>query len=92
MVTKNAALMQALFCKKALKINDLYMYGMFRYELYEYWCSVVGSFAGCHLDGFRKEKETPLDRNHKLGDQFRKKAKARSSEENRWIIVSYLSN
>jgi hypothetical protein len=44
------------------------------------------------LGWFPEEKETPLDRNHKLGDQFRKKAKARSSEEKRWIIVSYLSN
>src|SRR5215510_10365668 len=59
MVTKNAALMQALFCKKALKINDLYMYGMFRCELYEYWCSVVGSFAGYRLDGFRKKRKLP---------------------------------
>jgi len=91
MVTKNAALMQGLFCKKALKINDLYMYVMFRCELYEYWYSVVG-VCGIPLGWFPEEKETRLDRNHKLGDQLRKKAKARSAEENRWIIVSYLSN
>src|SRR5215469_5103044 len=74
MVTKNAALMQALFCKKALKINDLYMYGMFRCELYEYWYSVVGTFAGYRLDGFLKKRNSP-GQESQIGGPVQKKSK-----------------
>jgi hypothetical protein len=56
MVTKNPTLMQALFLKKTLKINNLYMYKMFRCELYEY-CIVLLEFADYFLDGFGKKKK-----------------------------------
>jgi hypothetical protein len=74
MVTKNAALMQALFCKKALKINDLYMYGMFRCELYEYWCSVVGSLRDTTwiISG---RKGNSLGQESQIGGPAQKKSK-----------------
>ena len=36
MLTKYPGLMQGLFLKKLLKINNLYMHGMFRCELFNY--------------------------------------------------------
>jgi hypothetical protein len=90
MVTKNPTLMQALFLKKTLKINNLYMYEMFRCELYEYRYSAVG-VCGLLLGRFREEKETRLNRNRKVGTSLRERqrcgAQKKSRVDNRQLFI-----
>jgi hypothetical protein len=91
MVTKNPTLMQALFLKKTLKINNLYMYKMFRCELYQY-CIVLLEFADYFLDGFGKKKKLAWTGITKWAPASGKGKGAEPRGNQGGIIVSYLSN
>jgi hypothetical protein len=90
MLPKNPTLMQAFSLKKALKINNLYMYGMFRCELYEYRYSIV-EICGLLLGRFGMKRKLARWGIAKWAPASGK-AKARSPEEMKLDSVSYLSN